>query len=169
MKVVSISLSFFLAFCWTAYGRAYFFSRSELIHKAEVIAVIDLQAPVKALPTGQDQDPFGGDVAEGKHWSYAKQANARVVQVLKGKISKNFILYGNESFICAQCRLSKGRFLAFLRKDGDLWSGVNWNFSLRPIRGEQVEWYVSDEQRYPMKFFKTEDVVAMIRKTLELK
>jgi hypothetical protein len=56
----------------------------------------------------------------------------------------------------------KGRFLAFLTKDGDLWVGANWQLSLRPIQNEQVEWYVTDEQRYPMRFQKFDDVVAEV-------
>lgn len=148
---------------WSAFGKAYFFTRTELIQKAAAIAIVEIEEPEPAKPTGNDQqDPFAGNSVTGKKWVYGQQAKVRVQKVLKGDLPKEFTLYGQESFICAQCALTKGRFLAFLAKDGDLWVGANWQLSLRPIQNEQVEWYVTDEQRYPMKFQKFDDVVAEV-------
>jgi hypothetical protein len=161
MKTFTVIVALVFASSWSAFGRAYFFTRTELIQKATAIAIVEIEEPEPAKPTGNDQqDPFAEDGATGKNWVYGQQAKVRVQKVLKGDLPKEFTLYGQESFICAQCMLTKGRFLAFLSKDGDLWVGANWQLSLRPIQNEQVEWYVTDEQRYPMKFQKFDDVVA---------
>ena len=163
MRTIACIPLLVLAVTWSASGAAVFFTRPELIRKAEVIAIITLDEPEGAKPVGEFGDPFVTDTAAGKKWNYSQQAKGRVAQVLKGKIPDDFIVYGKEGFICAQCTLSKGRFLAFLSKDGDLWAGTNWHLSLRPIRDTEVEWYISDEQRYPLKFQKLDQVVAEIQ------
>jgi hypothetical protein len=163
MKTFTVIIAFVFASSSTAFGKAYFLTRTELIHKATAIAIVEIEEPEPAEPTGNDQqDPFAEDSVTGKNWVYGQQAKVRVEKVLKGELPKVFTLYGQESFICAQCMLMKGRFLAFLTKDGDLWVGANWQLSLRPIQNEQVEWYVTDEQRYPMRFQKFDDVVAEV-------
>jgi hypothetical protein len=158
-----------------SYGKAYFQSQSELIANASVIAIIELQDPQPAktlkdqrknIDPSSDVDPFA-EGAAGKEWLYSTQANATIVKQLKGDIPKEFILYGGESFICAQCTLAKGRYLAFLRKDGNCWAGSNWQSSLRPIREDQVEWFVSEEERHPMKFQNLEKVISQIQASIE--
>ena len=62
--------------------------------------------------------------------------------------------------------LAKGRFLAFLTKDDDYWAGSNWHLPLRPIKEEKVEWYVSEEQRWPMKYQDLGKVTAEIKAIL---
>jgi len=151
MKTIITASIASIAFSWSAFGAAEFFTRSQLIERATVIAIVSLEEPEEAKPAGKNTDPFA-DVAAGEKWIYSRQATMRIEKVLKGEIPEEVIIYGDESFICAQCKLSKGRFLAFLRQDGELWSGVNWHLSLRPIRNKKVEWYVSEELRYPMEF-----------------
>jgi hypothetical protein len=163
MKTFTVIVALMFASSWSVFGKAYFFSRTELIQKAMAIAIVEIEEPEPAKPIGNDkQDPFAEDGATGKTWVYGQQAKVRVQKVLKGDLPKEFTLYGQESFICAQCALTKGRFLAFLTKDGDMWVGANWHLSLRPIQNEQVEWYVTDEQRYPLKFQRFDDVVAEV-------
>jgi len=163
MKTIAAILLLLPALSGCAFGRAVFYARSELIKNASVIAIVDLSEPGKAQHAVEDWDPFDKrEGATGERWAYSQQANARVERILKGSIPKEFILYGGESFICAECRLSKGRFLVFLTKDRDLWVGANWQFSLRPIRDNEVEWYVSEEQRFPMKFQKLESAITQI-------
>lgn len=148
-------------------GKAYFQTRSELITKATVIAIIDLQEPqaAKADPSRGKVDPFANTVT-GKIWRYSTQSKATLITVIKGEPPKTFTLYGGESFVCAQCNLAKGRFLAFLTKDGDYWSGSNWHLSLRPIKDEKVEWHVSEEQRWPMEYQNLAKVTADINAIL---
>ncbi len=168
MRSIACILSLVLAFPWGASGAAVFFTRSELIRKAEVIAIVTIEEPEVAKSVGESVDPFADTTsASGKNWMYAQQAKVRVEKTLKGKIPDEVVMYGKESFICAQCTLSKGRFLAFMTKDGDLWVGANWQLSLRPIQGADIEWYVSEEQRYPMKFQKMDDIVLQIQAALK--
>ena len=163
MRTLSVIIALMFASSWSAFGKAYFFTRAELIQKATAIAIVEIEEPEPAKPTGTDQqDPFAEDSATGENWVYGQQAKVRVQKVLKGDLPKEFTLYGQESFICAQCVLTKGRFLAFLTKDGELWVGANWQLSLRPIRNEQIEWYIANEQRFPMKFQKLDDVVTKL-------
>lgn len=163
MKILTAIIALVFASSWSAFGKAYFYTRTELIQKATAIAIVEIEDPEPAKAKGSDQqDPFAENSATGKNWVYGQQAKARVQKILKGDLPKEFTIYGKESFICAQCALTKGRFLAFLTKDGDLWVGANWQLSLRPIQNEQVEWYVTEEQRYPLKFQRFDDVVAEV-------
>lgn len=86
-----------------------------------------------------------------------------LVQVLKGKLPETFDLYGSETFICAHCKLSKGRYLAFLTKDDKLWTGTNWQLSLRPIKGEQVEWYAEAGTPHQLTYQSLEAVLKQLR------
>lgn len=146
-------------------------SRSELVVGATVIAIVDIQEPEAAKPLkdfdySSKVDPMT-DGARGKEWSYSTQAKTTVLTLIKGEAPKNFILYGGESFICAQCTLAKGKYLAFLRKDGNCWAGSNWQASLRPIKDDQVEWFVLDDRSQPMKFQKLDKVIEAIRVVLK--
>lgn len=83
--------------------------------------------------------------------------------VLKGELPDEFVLYGAETFICAQCSLDKGSFIVFLKKDGDLWTGSNWQLSLRKINKGAVDWYVANDKRYEMAPAPLEEVVKEIK------
>ena len=168
MKTLLTLVVTLILVCSHADAKAHFQARSELITKASVIAIIELQEPEAAKPdrdAGQ-QGPFGADGVVGKTWTYSTQAKAKLVKLIKGEIPKEFMIYGGESFICAQCTLAKGKYLAFLNKDGDCWVGSNWQLSLRPIKGDKVEWYVSEEQKFPMKNQALDKVLAEIQEIL---
>lgn len=167
MKNFLVLLSSLVLFPSPVEAKAYFQTRSELIQKATVIAIIELQEPqaAKADPSKGKTDPFANTVT-GKVWSYSTQSKATLIKVIKGELPKTFTLYGGESFVCAQCTLSKGRFLAFLTKDDDYWVGSNWHLSLRPIKDGKVEWYVAEEQRSPMEYQNLEKVTADIKAIL---
>jgi hypothetical protein len=67
--------------------------------------------------------------------------------LLKGDLPETFTIYGAESFICARCPLSKGLFLAFLKKDRGLWTGSNWHLSLRSITDGKLDWNTGTADR----------------------
>lgn len=164
MKTLAALLGIFLVLAGQGHGKARFFSRSELVRKSLVIAIIELgePGPSKSNPGA---DPFV-DQALGTVWSYQKSAKAKVVRILKGEIPAEFVLHGNETFICAQCTLSKGRFLAFLQKDKDLWVGTNWHLSLRPVKDGKIEWYDGEDLMKPMTLQPEAAVLADVRKLL---
>lgn len=141
--------------CASLHAKAAFFSESQLAERAQAIAIIELAAPVE-------------DATKGECWTYRQKATARVVQLLAGTLPKQFVLHGEESFICAQCKLAKGRYLAFLSRDGKLWTGTNWQLSLRPIRNGKVEWYskVKPSSPWEMNF---QDAQAVIKRILALR
>lgn len=155
------------ALCSPVSATTYFQTRSELITKATAIAIIELHdsEPAKPDPKADKADPFA-EGAQGNTWNYTTQAKATVISAIQGKIPKDFVMYGGESFICAQTTLAKGKYLAFLVKDKDYWVGANWHLSLRPIKEDQVEWYVSEEQRSPMKFQALDQVIREIKTIL---
>ena len=138
MKAAFTFLTLFAALLADASAKAYYQTRDEMIDRAEVIAVV-------TITNIQDAD------AKGKTWTYRTAGDARAIRVLKGKLPAEFTLHGEETFICAQCPVTEGHFLAFLKKDGDLWTGSNWHLSLRPITGTDVEWYAESEDRYEMR------------------
>lgn len=164
MKSFVILFTLLVMVCQRSEAVAYFQGRSEMIQNADVIVIIELQEPVeaKADPAAGNVDPFT-NAAQGKAWSYRKQATAKVIRWIKGEVPKGFNLYGDEGFICAQCNLAKGKYLAFLKKDGVYWAGSNWQLSLRPIRGDEVEWYVKGEERGAMQYQNLEGVVSEVR------
>lgn len=164
MKTLAALLGCILVLATQSHGKAHFFSRSELVQKSLVIAIIDLGEPGPSK-SNADADPFV-DQAHGTTWSYQKSAKAKVVRIIKGGIPAEFILHGNETFICAQCSLSKGRFLAFLQKDKDLWVGTNWHLSLRPIKDGKIEWFDGEDLMKPMTLQPEAAVLADVRKLL---
>jgi hypothetical protein len=113
-------------------ARAYYAPKAEMIQRAEVIALVQILMVEKTD-------------TKRKSWTYRQKATARVEQVLKGKVPQEITLYGQEDFICGQCRFAPGRYLLFLKRDEDLLVGSNWQFSIRPITGDQVEWYAGDK------------------------
>lgn len=165
VKIIVASIGMLTAALGDAHAKAVFFTKAELIQKASVIAIITIDEPQPAVPAG-GSDPFEVNPAATKLWIYGKKAKVRVEKVLKGKAPKEFVLHGDESFICASCVLSKGRFLGFLTKDESFWVGVNWQSSLRPIRDNEVEWY-ADEQRSPTKFQPLDGVIQEIQALLQ--
>ncbi|MDB4437980.1 hypothetical protein N9195_00160 [bacterium] len=133
-----------------AFAKAYFQTKNEMIEKAEAIAIVEISEV-------QDID------AKGEIWSYRTKGTVKVKEIIKGKLPQEFAIYGAETFICAGCPIAKGRFIVFLKKNGDLWTGSNWHLSLRPIKDDMVEWYVADDNRYEMKPKALNTVLAEIK------
>lgn len=133
-----------------AFAKAYFQTKSEMIEKAEAIAIIEISSI-------QESD------TKGKVWTYRTKGAVKVEETLKGELPKEFTIYGAETFICTSCPVTNGRFIAFLKKDGDLWTGSNWHLSLRPIKDGMVEWYVADENLHEMKPMALNSVLAEIK------
>ena len=121
-----------------------------MIEKADAIAIVEI-TNVKDSNT------------KGKTWTYRTKGTVKVEKILKGKLPNEFTLYGAETFICASCPIAKGRYIAFLKKDGDLWTGSNWHLSLRPIKSDMVDWYVADDNRYEMESKALKKVLAEIK------
>jgi hypothetical protein len=153
MKAITKCSLILLALCHQASAEAYFQTEAEMIRSAEVIAVISIT------------DLRDSDV-KGRTWTYRKSGEAKVETILKGQIPKAFTMYGAETFKCASCPIAEGRFLAFLKKDGDLWTGSNWHLSLRPIKGANVLWYIADDNRYEMKSTPLDAVLIRIKEAI---
>ena len=137
-----------------ASAKAYFQSKQEMIEKAEVIAVITIS----------DVEPAE---EKGKVWTYQQKGKATVESVLKGNIADEFQIHGSETFICASCPIKEGRYIAFLKKDGKLWTGSNWHLSLRPIDDDDAaQWHAADDNRYEMKSAPLKTVLAEINAIL---
>src|ERR1043166_1386675 len=103
---------------------------------------------------------------KGTHWTYRRKAAATVSQSLKGSLPQDVLLYGDEDFICAQVKFQPGRYLVFLRRDGDLLVGPNWHLSVRPLKDAQVEWYVPGE-RLKLSWQPLDTVMKRIMRSLE--
>jgi hypothetical protein len=78
---------------------------------------------------------------KGAHWTYGERAEATVERTPKGSLPQQVQLFGNENFICAQVRFQPGRYLVFLKKDGEKLVGANWHLSARLIKDDKIEWY----------------------------
>ena len=124
------------AFLFSTFGvfaKAYYAGEMEMIQGSEVITIVNV-TQVEQTST------------VGKVWSYRQRAHATVERMIKGELPSKITLHGEESFICAQVRFKPGRHLVFLRRDGKLLVGSNWQFSVRPINETKVEWYVPGER-----------------------
>lgn len=126
-----LALAFAVALPLLAYAKAAFLGKTEMIKHAEIIAVVTI---TKVEPAKERRNG----------WTYREAATAKVEQVLKGRLAQKVVLHGGEDFICAQVRYQPGRNLMFLRHDDDLIVGVNWHLGVRPIAGDEVEWFVND-------------------------
>ena len=72
-----------------------------MIETAEVIAVVEITS-VETVSV------------KGEYWTYRQKATGKTEKVLKGKVSSNFSMFGEEDFICARCRFGVGRYWCFL-------------------------------------------------------
>lgn len=133
----------------SAQGKAYFAPKAEMIRRAEAIAVVNIAAVGKVEKT-----------TEG--WTYAQKATGTVERCLKGGLSGGIEIHGMESFICAQCRYATGRHLLFLRKEGNLWVGANWQPGIRPIDGDRVSWFAEDDDAFASRSVPLADVLTEI-------
>ena len=116
----------------SALAKAAYAAEEQMIERAEVIAIVNVARVEKAE-------------TKGTHWTYSEIAHATVEQTLKGTLPQTVKLYGGEDFICAQVHFAVGRYIVFLRRDGELLVGCNWHLSVRPIKDKQAEWYVAGE------------------------
>lgn len=110
-----------------AKAKAYFASRMEMCSRADLIAVVDI-------------GPVQPSAHKGKTWTYSQQAQAKVEKIFQGSAPATITICGGEDFICARCNVSQGKTLAFLKKDGDIYSGSNWSDSFRPVKDGTVNW-----------------------------
>lgn len=116
-----------------ALAKAAFQSKNQMIDCCEVIAVVDIKKVEKVEEKGLAH-------------TYSQKATAIPVYVIKGQLPRSCTIYGGEDFRCAQCNYQPGKALVFLNHDRNLLIGCNWHFSVRPIRGNRLDWY-DDEGR----------------------
>ena len=160
-----IALVFALAMPSPASAKAAFASKTEMVDRSAVVAVVDITA-VETVSI------------KGEHWTYGQRAKAVVKQVLKGPLvaGAEIKLHGDEDFICARCHFAPGRSLVFLTEDkttdgSRLWIGSNWHLSIRPItadpsKGDRVEWY-KDDKNIELAPAALADVLADVRQLVD--
>jgi hypothetical protein len=128
-------------------AKAAFLSKKNMIDQSSVIAVVDV-SKLEATST------------KSHSWTYRQKATASVERILKGTVPKTFNIYGDEDFICAQCKFpATGRYLVFLRKADDLLVGSNWQYSFRKIDNKQVDWLEEPGQARLSMTLENEDTV----------
>lgn len=134
----------------TAFGKARFASKNEMIREADAIVVADVTAVEKT-----------NRATSG--WTYRQRAVAQVEQCLKGQVQGAIELFGQETFICAQCNFETGRQLLFLRRHPDgFWTGSNWHLGIRPIRDGQVDWLAGTNDVHTIKPASLSNVVSEV-------
>jgi len=136
----------------SALAKAAYADEEQMIERAEVIAIVNVTRVEKAT-------------TKGTHWTYSEIAHATVEQTLKGTPPQTVKLYGGEDFICAQVHFPVGRYLVFLRRDGEVLVGCNWHLSVRPIKDKQAEWYVAGEHM-ALSWQPLDAVLARIKNSL---
>jgi len=136
----------------SAFGRAYFAPKREMIAKSQVIAIVQITDVISLEPEKRLGD---------------RRARATIREVLKGAIEK-----GKEMeftvpcfFPCAITEVSTGEYLVFLSEEQGQLQGNNWHLSYRPIRDGKVEWY-RDDTSYELVQTELDKVVQEVREQL---
>lgn len=137
-----------------ALAKAAYAGKAQMIDCSDVIAVVDIKAVEAVQEAGQTSG-----------WTYSQKATFVPVTVLKGVLPKDSTAYGGENFICASCKFEPGKALVFLSHDGTHLVGSNWHLSIRPIKGDQLDWY-DGENMSPLKPAKVSDVIVQIKQEL---
>ena len=164
MRKPAITLAALFLSVVMGHGEANFLTRDELIQRAEVIAIIDLG---EIVPPGGEEGPDAKKQgAQGEGRLYKQSAKAQVVELIKGNIDHGFIMYGGESSSLVQTNLMKGRYLAFLRKDGERWVGADLRNSLRRVSDGKIEWFGVEGEPFPMTLQPMTTVLGEVRKVL---
>lgn len=145
-----------IAYAVPCYAKAYYANKTEMIQKAECIAIVTITKIEKVEK-------------KSSSWSYRQKAYGKVEQCLKGNIEKEVEIYGMETFICAQCRYEKGRFLLFLMKKDGMWVGSNWNIGICSIKNEKVQWLKDDQTRHDRIERPLGEVIDEIKNVLKVK
>jgi hypothetical protein len=166
MKLYGQALAFLLLTQVSAFGKAAYFSEEQLVLKSAAIAIIDLDTP-SPIPLANPFDPTVKSAPN--RMPCTTSAQAKCVELISGELPATFVMQGDETFICAQCRLSKGRYLAFLVKVDDHWEGTNWQLSLRPVKDGKIEWYSKPDQAFSLAFQDSNAVLTRIRAILAAK
>ncbi len=154
MKRVLIAVCVMLAVSAPVFGDARYAGKEAMIREADAIVVATVTKVEK-------------DKTRGRHWTYGQKAMATVEQCLKGGLAAQIEIRGMEDFICAQCRFETGRFLLFLRRDGELWAGSNWHLSIRANKDGKVAWFKPGGTLFDSTEQPLDAVLAEVRKTLE--
>jgi hypothetical protein len=101
---------------------------------------------------------------KGANCTYQQKASPKVERVLKGSLPNDLTVYGNKGGL-EPVGLESGRYLAFLRRDRDLWVCAQW-YSFRRITDETVDWFADDEHR-TIKGVPLSEVLQDVQKILE--
>lgn len=155
MKKILLSLLLLSLLSFVAHAKAYFSPQKEMVQRAEAIAIVQIKQ-IKHVHK------------QGSFWSYGQQAIGTVETSIKGDLPTDIEIYGKERFICAQSLFSKGRFLLFLRKDGELWIGSNWDRGIKAIKNEKVAWG-KDSSYFPHEERPLSEVILEIQHILKEK
>lgn len=118
-----------------AFAKAYFATLKEMVERSDAIAIVDL-SKVKNTAT------------KGKTWTYSKEAQATLIETLKGKLPKTFVLCGGENFRCAHVDFKEGKNLLFLNKEGDYYRGANWMNSCISVDNNKLPWFETKDERH---------------------
>ncbi len=151
---ILIALTTF-GFC---HAKARYAGEHEMIAEADYIVIVNISKVEKS-----DK--------KGSHWTYRQKASATVEYNLKGNLKGDIEIYGMESFICAQCRYTKGRFILFLRKNNGLLVGSNWQLGILPITEEMLPWFKNVGNRFErekVSLDKVKTIITGILKEQEL-
>lgn len=156
MKKILLLMAVFALLSSSAFAKAYFAKKEEMIKQSEYIAIVNIKHIEKTEQKGAIR-------------TYHRKATGSVEKTLKGKIEADIEIFGMEDFICAQCNLSEGRFILFLRKDKNLWVCSNWSLGVRRIKNETVEWFKNADSPFGMEEKPLKEVISEIQNILKVK
>ncbi len=112
----------------------YFPSEEAMIDRSPIIAVVNVQRTENTL-------------TKASPYNYTQISDARVEKTLKGDLPQTVKLYGGETLLNVAVQFPPGRYIVFLRKNGELVAGAQRSMSARPIRDSQVLWHVPGKPR----------------------
>jgi len=151
LRAARIALVLFIpAISW---AKAYFAPIEEMIRSADVIAIVQL-TNIHSAKSEEAGSVYKDLVAEVKF-----------EKIVHGTAKAQGQVYIPSFFPCAPVSAAPGRYLMFLVMRNGILTNSNWHLSLRPLKGDKVEWFSDERKDFSSENLTT--VQAKIEKVLK--
>lgn len=132
-----------LLFIFSAQAIGLFLTPDQQILESEMIAIVDIkdvEFPEQMKCHTNENGKITVSITMGPG-EPPQRASVSLIRALKGKPDKEFVIVHDDRHVCLHPEFKQGRYLVFLqRNSGDIVL-TDGQYSLRPIRGDIVEWY----------------------------
>jgi hypothetical protein len=125
-------------------------SRADITKRSELVAIVTVSNVTSQV------------VGKPKNQVRQERASASVERVLKGTAPQRLVLAYDEpvtDILCTAPRLSSGRFLVFLRRDGDVFVRTDTWYSQHSIETNHVHWFLERTEPFDAAISQVERII----------